>query len=462
MDGPRGGGTGHDMPGMPNMPGMGHSMPESTRVLPEVRNVTHLHGAAVQSTDPLNRLYNNDGWSDAWNVPGQQQIADYPNVQNARALWYHDHAMGVTGRNVASGLVGMYIIRDAYEKSLNLPYGRFEIPLILQAINIDAAGVLHYTPEIWREFYGNAVAVNGRVRPYLEVEPRKYRFRILNASNARMYGLKLLDYNDGSAGPGFYQIGTDAGLLENTALINDPNDPESAPLYLASAERADVIIDFSKYAGKELMLRNLKALTDPDAMLPVPQLMLFKVKAKVSVKDTSSLPMQMRRVWSLSPKNASRHRQILLSQMDHPDGSSMFMLDNRSWFYKKKDECGDYWDYQIDVKPVLGSTEVWELTNTTTMIHPFHIHLVDFQILDRRPFDVEQFNQTGKVVFTGPAELPLENEGGYKDVVRAMPGHVTRIIMRFGPYPGYFMYHCHILEHEDMDMMVPFQVVEPK
>lgn len=439
-------------------------MPEMTEGpanLPEVRNVTHLHGAAVWSTDPLNRLHNNDGWADAWNVPGQQQIADYPNVQSARTLWYHDHAMGVTGRNVAAGMAGMYLIRDSYERSLNLPKGSYEIPLILQAVSIDAQGGLHYTPHVWQEFYGNAVAINGKVRPVLEVEPRKYRFRIVNASNARLYGLKLLDYDNGTPGPAFYQIGTDSGFLEKTAILNDPNDNNAPFLYLAPGERADVIIDFSQYAGKSLMLRNIRALTDPDQQLPIPQLMLVKVKNQLTAKDASSLPMQMQKIWPLDPKKAAQTRRIVLSQMDHPDGSSMFMLDNRNWFYKKTDACGDYWDYAIDVKPVLGTTEVWELTNTTVMLHPFHIHLVQFQVLDRRLYDVKHYNQTGEIVYTGPAEPPDANETGWKDVVRAPPMQITRIIMRFGPYPGYFMYHCHILEHEDMDMMIPFQVVKP-
>jgi spore coat protein A len=156
-----------------------------------------------------------------------------------------------------------------------------------------------------------------------------------------------------------------------------------------------------------------------------------------------------------------QHRNIEIEEIDHGDGSAMFRLDRRAWFYKKTDECGEYWDYEIDLKPVLGTTEVWNLVNVTKMIHPFHVHLVEFQILDRTPFDVAHYKATGEVVFTGPAVPPDANEAGWKDVVRASPYEMTRIIMRFGPYPGYFVYHCHLLEHEDMDMMIPFEVVEP-
>src|SRR5205823_2842531 len=153
------------------------------------RSVTHLHGAAVWEPDPLNRKYNNDGWPDAWIVPGESQVAVYPNDQSARTLWYHDHAMGETGRNVAAGLVGIYEIHDDYERSLNLPSGNFEIPLILQSRQVNDDGTLSYSDDISNEFYGNALAVNGKLWPYVELEPRKVRFRFVNVSNARSYGL---------------------------------------------------------------------------------------------------------------------------------------------------------------------------------------------------------------------------------------------------------------------------------
>lgn len=432
---------------------------QGTASFPDVRNVTHLHGAAVTSSDPMNRLYNNDGWPDAWNVPGQEQIAEYPNRQDARALWYHDHAFGQTGRNVAAGLAGMYLIHDRFERSLNLPSGAYEIPLILQTVAVNGDGTTHYTDLVSNEFYGNGALVNGKILPYLDVEPRKYRFRMLDASNARMYGLHLIS-NDSSRSPGpaFYQIGTDAGFLEKTAILNDPSDPQAPLLFIQSGERADVIIDFSKYAGKQYILENTNAISDPDGELPIPQIMLFKVGTTLSAPDTSSLPTQIRKIEKLNPADAVQTRKIELKETDFPSGASLFQLDNRSWIYPKQSCNGSYWDYEIDTKPRLGTTEVWELVNTTIMIHPFHVHLVEFQILDRRPFDVDQYNKTGTIVYTGDVIAPDANEDGWKDVVKANPGQITRIIMRFGPYRGYYVYHCHILEHEDMDMMVPFQV----
>jgi len=456
MDGPKTVAEANEMPGMnPGaMSGAGN--------LPEVRNITHLHGAAVWELNPMDRLHNNDGWPDAWNVPGEEQIAEYPNAQDARTLWYHDHAVGETGRNVAAGLVGMYIIHDSFERSLNLPSGKYEIPLILQTLGIKPNGSLFYTNEISTEFYGNAATVNGKILPYLSVEPRKYRFRILNASNSRMYGLKLVESaNRTEPGPGFYQIGTDAGFLEKTALLNDPTEPNAPLLFLASAERADVIVDFSKSAGKQFILSNTNSITDPDGEIPLAQIMLFKVEDKVTEEDTSSLPMNIRPIKRLNPEQVAQTRKILITETDYSNGTSLFQLNKRSWYYKKTDDQGDYWDYEIDTKPVIGTSETWELVNTTVMIHPFHVHLVQFQILDRRPFDVDQYNLTGKVVFTGPAVPPDPNESGWKDVVRSNPRQITRIIMRFEPYPGYYVYHCHLLEHEDMDMMIPFQVVAP-
>ena len=184
--------------------------------MPDVRTVTHLHGAVVEQPGIQDRLHNNDGWPDAWITPGQEQISEYPNNQDARMLWYHDHAMASTGRNVAAGLAGAYIIRDDYERSLNLPSGDYEIPLIIEAMGFGSDGMRYYTPDIGTEFYGNSVAVNGKLWPFLKVEPRKYRFRILNASNARSYAMKLVDQAAQTAGPALYQIGVDGGFLETT------------------------------------------------------------------------------------------------------------------------------------------------------------------------------------------------------------------------------------------------------
>jgi spore coat protein A len=290
--------------------------------------------------------------------------------------------------------------------------------------------------------------VNGKLWPFLTVEPRKYRFRILDASNARSYGLKLLDAsNPSAAGPQFYQIGSDGGFLEDTAILNDPTDSDSPRLMLSPAERADVIIDFSQSAGKSFILSNNSV--DPgDGEIPIPQLMLFKVATAVSEPDTSSLPMHLKKVNHLQEGTASLTRQIVLGQRPVPQAPML-------WMNAKT------WQDPITEKPAVGATEIWELVNTLPDAHPFHMHLVNFQILDRRSFDVNAYTSSGRVTYTDDAISPDSSEAGWKDMAVAPPGMVTRIIVQFGPYPGYYVYHCHILEHEDMDMMRPFEVVGP-
>jgi len=421
--------------------------------LPDVRNITHLHGAVVTESSPMDRQYNNDGWPDAWNVPGQVQIAEYPNDQDARILWYHDHAIGTTGRNVAAGLVGMYLIHDDYERSLNLPSGDYDVPLIIQSRGFNGDGSLYYSRMISAEYYGNTIAINGKLWPYMNVEPRKYRFRVLDASNARAYALRLVDMaNTQNPAPPFYQIGSDSGFLENTVVLNDPTSATPLELTLLPAERADIIVDFSKYAGHTFLLANNMRSDDPDSEIPLLQLMLFKVGTAVTHKDTSSLPMKMRHIVRMDPDKLkiAKTRQIVFGTVNMADGSPMLQLNGKSW------------TDPVEEKPVLGTTEVWELINATQgMNHPFHIHLVQFQILDRRPFDLQGYLTTGKVNYTGPAVAPDPNEMGWKDTVRVPAQEVTRIIMTFAPYPGYYVYHCHILEHEDMDMMRPLQIVNP-
>jgi spore coat protein A len=417
-------------------------------ISPDVRSVTHLHGAVVTEPDPMDRVHNNDGWPDAWNVPGQSQIADYPNRQTARMLWYHDHAMGSTGRNVAAGLLGLYEIHDAYERSLNLPSGRYEIPLAIQSHGVNPDGTLYYSPDIGTEYYGNAVAVNGKLWPYLEVEPRKYRLRMINVSNARTYAMKLFDAATNAPGPAFYQIGTDSGFLADTATLNDPAKPTSPRLTLAPAERADVIVDFSGYAGRSFILQNNNR-DIGDNELALPQIMLFKVGSQVTEPDHSQLPMHLRPIPRIPVSAAKRTRQIVFDQMLMPGNLAMQTLN------------GKRWSDPIEELPELGSTEVWELYDTLIDVHPFHIHLVEFQVLNRQLFDVAAYLSTHQIHFTGPEVPPAANELGWKDTVRVMPQMVTRIIMRFLPHPGYYVYHCHILEHEDMDMMRPFRIVLP-
>ena len=189
-----------------------HSIHGAGKSTPEVRTVIHLHGAKAPG--------DSDGYPEAWYTPGNSAVFYYPNQQRAATLWYHDHALGIVRLNNLAGLSGLYIIRDAIERRLNLPRGNYEIPLVIQDRTFDSDGQLNYPTSgrpdrIWiPEFFGNTVLVNGKAYPYLVVEPRKYRFRVLNASNARFYALTL------SSGQQFHQIGSDQGLLPSPVVVD--------------------------------------------------------------------------------------------------------------------------------------------------------------------------------------------------------------------------------------------------
>ncbi len=415
--------------------------------VPDVATVVHLHGAVVEQPNTTDKLHDNDGWPDLWFTHGAEQIAAYGNPQSARTLWYHDHAMGTTGRNVSAGLLGTYLIHDDLERSLNLPSGKYDIPLLLQPKKLKDDGSLAYEDTITKEHYGNAFFVNGVMYPYLDVEPRKYRFRVINASNARSVGLKLIDLSDlASPGPAFHQIGNESGFLADTVTLNDPSRADSGRLLLMPAERADIVIDFSEFAGRTFILHNNLKPDDTDGVVPLYQIMQFRVGTRTSSADTSRIPTHIRDVARLDPASAVRSRRITFEQMDM---GGMPMLTHN----------GKMWHDPIDDYVTANTTEIWELVDTLPDGHPFHMHLADFQVLDRRPFDVEGFVKTGNIRYTGDAIAPLANEMSWKDTVRVSPGHVTRIIAHFGPILGHYVYHCHILEHEDMDMMRPFDVV---
>jgi spore coat protein A len=342
---------------------------------------------------------------------------------------------------------------------LNLPQGPYEIPLLFQTQGFNNDGSRYYTKDITLEHYGNALAVNGRIWPYLNVEPRKYRFRMLNASNARTLAFTLADLaNPSVPGPALNQIGTDSGFLEDTAIFTPNGTPQSPLVTLGPAERADVIIDFSKFGGRSLLLENLAPSDAGEAELPLPQVMVFKVGTTLSQPDTSSLPLHMRKIRRMDPARVQVQRQIVINQSLRPDGNTAMVMLN-----------GKMWHDPITEKPVAGTSETWSIVNTLTDTHPFHVHLIQFQIVDRTPFDVDKYTAAaeqdpGVDAFkfaTGPAEAPAANELGWKDVVRSPPNYITRITMHFPNIPGFYVYHCHILEHEDMDMMRPFQLVAP-
>ncbi|MGA3186810.1 MAG: multicopper oxidase domain-containing protein [Bryobacteraceae bacterium] len=400
-----------------------HNLMGAEKGRPESRTVVHVHGARVPPES--------DGWPENWYAPGKSATYRYPNKQEAALLWYHDHAMGINRLNICAGMAGLYVIRDSFEDGLNLPKGECEIPLVLMDRMIRADGQIYYPvtqlPDApWvPEYFGNAVLINGKLLPYLDVQPRKYRFRIVNASNGRFYFLSLEN------GAPFHQIGSDQGLL--------PAPVPVTRLTIAPGERADVVVDFAEHRGQRILLQNLSV-----------TLMQFRVAAD-RVTDPSALPEALRPVPRTAEASAIRTRILTLEEVDNLVGEPMtHLLD------------GKRWHEPVSEKPVLDTTEIWEFLNTTDDVHPIHLHLVRFQILDRRTFDVSAyiFNNK-KLVYTADAVPPEPNEVGWKDTVRATPGASTRIIVKFEGYTGRYVWHCHILEHEDNEMMRPYEVLAP-
>lgn len=397
-----------------------HTLAGAGRDVPEVRTVVHLHGGRVPPES--------DGRPDGWHVPGQSHIDLYPNDQDAAALWYHDHAMGIHRLNMLAGLFGLYLVRDDDEDALKLPSGVHEIPLILcdrsfrrdgqQLYPISGVPGRPWVPE----FFGNALLVNGALFPYLEVEPRRYRFRVLNASNGRFLNLTW------PAGLPVHQIGTDQGLLRS---------PVSLPtLHLAPAERADLIVDFSANVADRVVLTN-----DGTEVLQ------FRVGSG-RMRDDSRVPSTLRDVPVIGRSEAVRTRRLTLGEVDSMNGEPLRMLLD-----------GKRWNAPVSETPALGSTEIWELVNVTDDAHPIHLHLVRFQILERQAFDVFEYETRRVVRPLGPPVPPDASEAGWKDTVRAAPGMVTRIIIRFEGYPGRYVWHCHLLEHGDNEMMRPLHVI---
>jgi spore coat protein A, manganese oxidase len=438
-----------------NLPVDQHLLPVDTTIQgaepdkPRVRTVVHLHGGHVPPES--------DGYPEAWFTNGFKQVGPYftnkvyyyPNSQRATTLWYHDHALGITRLNVYAGLAGLYILRDEFEESLNIPKGKFEIPLVIQDKSFNSDGSLFYpsqpdnpppglpNPSIVPEFFGNTILVNGKVWPFLEVEPRKYRFRIINGSNSRFYRLKF------DIPVIWVQIGTEGGFLEAPVPLTE--------LTLAPAERADVIVDFSTANGQSIILTNNANTPFPDGDPADPdatgQIMQFRVTLPISQPDNTEIPSLLP-IERLSPSQAAMIRNLTLEESTDEYGRLLLLLN------------GLMWNDPITEKPLLNTVEVWNLINLTPDSHPIHLHLVHFQILNRQPFDVEHYMSTGEIIFTGPPVPPDPNETGWKDTVRAEVGMVTSIISRFNGFTGIYPWHCHILEHEDHDMMRPYKVVK--
>lgn len=606
--------------------------------------VLHLHGAENPSAF--------DGCCQAWFTPclkytGQTYVTNkyvYPNHQQATTLWFHDHVLGETRLNTYAGQAGFYFIRGEPESSVtpHLPTGPYEVEFVLSDRMFDTNGQIFFPdgipcnsvaapngtpsnpfvhPYHVPEFFGNVISVNGKAWPYFDVEPRRYRFRILDASNARMYGLYLENAVVGGKHPVMWQIGSDGGLFDKPVKLDftpfswDPGltcpgeDPYGgfctldhfphARLFLASSERADIIIDFAKFEGETILLKN-------GCPGPFPgngtafnndiegNVMQFRVSTKPVKDDDSFNPAKPGATLRKGAEkvvaftNGKGHlapgvketititRKLILIEQEGPiSGGPVTVLLNNTHYDGVNPFTGEpvkdavsYVDgtFYVTELPQVGSTEIWELINLTPDAHPIHVHLIQFQLLNREIFNVGNIlppygppflkpayndnyrynkyehswfgqenppypagSKAGTVYGAGSPLSYLAGSAGvvggnpsadpyfvrssaypyyanpttkiippdpneancWKDLIKAFPGTVTRIVIRWAPqdlpigngyagenkfpfdptaqigvkddgfgYPGGpgYVWHCHITDHEDNDMMREFEL----
>lgn len=408
--------------------------------VPDSAAVPHLHGAHVPP--------DSDGDPMVWITRGQDADFYYPNGQLATTMWYHDHIMGRTRVNVYAGLVGFYLLRDEDEAELGLPSGEFEMPILIQDRIIMNNSQLYY-PYTWGGFDGDTPVVNGKVYPYFEVKPQAYRFRFLNGCNSRYVSFSL------PHGPTMWQIGTDGGFLNKAIEVQN--------LTLGSSERADVIIDFRGYEGRSLILTNLAGQPYPSGAVSetMKEVLQFRVARHGAsgeaykipkLKHVAQLP-RLPSVDTLPAGSIAQVRQVTLTGQIVKEGNktSFMMLLNGKRYHEEPTET-----------PEVDTVELWEIINLTGVTHPVHIHLTQFRVLQRRPFAGTTFTPGVPLNYTGPARLPDPNEQGWKDTVRVYPYEVVTLWVPFTEYTGKYVWHCHMLEHEDQDMMRPLVVLPKK
>ncbi|WP_435075219.1 multicopper oxidase family protein [Halorubrum sp. HHNYT27] len=446
---------------------------------PGVRVVPHLHGGNVE--------HESDGKPQAWFTRNFEQTGPdfdkkdyyYANDQPPATLWYHDHSLGITRLNVYAGLAGFYLLRSDHERALDLPTGDNEIPLVFQDRSFNEDGSLYYPtatpatqgdgddsrpdPSIVPQFYGDTSTVNGKAWPRLSVDPEQYRFRLLNGANSRYYDLKLLEYDEesgdtGDAGPPFVQIGNDGGLLSEPIETADR-------LELGSSQRADVVVDFSEYAGETLLLHNDAPAKyrgtsgiEADDAEPLPEVMLVDVAAAEGDPQSTRLPDKLTRVPDIPVDSVDNERYLTLARQSDEYGRPLYALGTGN------EKTGFDLTDPVTETPTLGDTEVWSLANFTGMSHPMHLHLVHFQVLGRQ--SAADYDPSEDEIDLDALDDPESYELGWNDMVSVDPGDVVHVIAHFGEYEGLFtdqtgdyMWHCHMIEHEDHDMMRPFEVL---
>src|SRR5918995_316552 len=437
-----------------------HLLPLDTSFVPEgdatVRALTHLHGGFVSGADDGNPYHTE--FEDEYRQ-GETQTVTYPNEQPATTLWYHDHAVAITRLNVYAGLAAYYLIRDgndtgAEPNPIGIPGGGYEIPVVIQDRSFTGNGQLFYPGPDWEpEFFGDTAVVNGAPFPFLDVEPRKCRCRFLNGSNSRFYNLNI------AGGPPFHHIGSEGGMFDAPV--------RTSRILILPAERADVIVDFTGLEGRRLVLRNIKlpaGVVSP-ASPRLPLVMQFRVGATVTNGGPATIPASL--PGSLPNFGTpARERYITLEEVLDEAGEPV-----------RSEIDGLRFHDPVNIQVPAGDVEDWLLINVSADTHPIHLHLPQFQVMERRPFDVASYqaaldaarasgdpNPDPAPFYTGGSQPPQTDDRGFKDTVSANPGVVTRIRSPFDLPPGAagtqkYAFHCHILEHEDNDMMRPYEVL---
>ena len=430
----------------------------------------HLHGGYTEEAS--------DGYPEDTFRPDEDHVYNYAEDQQAGTVWYHDHALGLTRLNVYAGLAGYHLVRDPQAEA-GLPDGEFELPIAIQdkRFLVDATQGTNplFYPSPWEpEFFGDVAVVNGAAWPNADVARGWYRLRLLNGSSSRIYHLALEPRRP------FLQIGTDTGLIGRARTIDR--------LILAPGERADVLVDFGRYppgSTVRLVNRSLPGYVVSPADVEIDELMQFTVTAARGLRGGFA-SWRLPSFSALDPREATNRRTVLLTEIMDPatDEPVMALLNARPWMTDDIE------------RPVVNTLEQWDIVNLTADTHPIHLHLVQVQAHDRQAIDVESYltdvfgttELTPAHIGTGTRPFPSVDgylhgpplptdpwERGWKDTVQAHPGMVTRILAPFGPlaaagtpfgtrvqrpFTGRYVWHCHILDHEDNEMMLPYEVVD--
>lgn len=471
--------------------------PNGWNAMSPVPIVTHVHGAEVPS--------GSDGGPNEWFTPNGLHGPDYytyeptannsavyyyPNEQNEATLWYHDHAMGATRINVFSGLAGYYILTDPADTlhaSIPAAFSVYDVPIAIQDRAFYADGSFRFdvdpppNPDVhpyWvPEYFGDTFMVNGKTWPYLNVSQTLYRFRLLDGCNARFLDLTLVDLDNANATVPFTVIARDQGYLNSSVTENN--------IVMGPGMRAEILVDFTGIpAGHRILMKNSANAPYPNGGAVIvgrtDEVMQFVVQG-VAGPAYSPLPATLNPTLtgSVFPtiSTPTVERVLTLTEVMGMGGPLEVLID------------GQGFDNAIAELPVEGTTEIWRITNPTADAHPMHWHLVQFQLLSRQPFntttylaDWEALNgpaplnhptiNVGNLAsyYTGPAVGPNADEKGWLDTVTMLPGEVSTIIVRYKQQSGQpyvfdptvgqgYVFHCHIVDHEDNDMMRPYKVI---